>query len=424
MLQRRNDTVMGSISTVFSNRRLMLLGGVLAALCICWLLFFRTSSGGMFRTARVSRGNLQSSISATGTLQPEEVIDVGAQVAGLILSFGKDRSGREIDFNSEVDEGTVLAQIDESLYQTDVQQAQAQVLRSKADLLQFQAKLMQAEADWKRAQRAGASAALSETAFDSYRAAFDAAKANVAVGEAEIAQADSALARAKRNLDYCIIRSPVRGVIIDKRVNVGQTVVSSLNAPSLFLIARDLRRMEVWISVNEADVGNIHTGQHVTFTVDAFPGRTFQGTVAKIRLNASMTQNVVTYIVEVATDNSDGTLLPYLTANARFEVSNRQNVLLVPNLALRWTPSQQLLAGRELPPAAPGTGTLWRDEDGTPVPIRVKVGMSDGSLTEVEGEGVSEGMQVISGVEVAASEQQNATNPFTPQVGRSGSRRM
>ena len=152
------------------------------------------------------------------------------------------------------------------------------------------------------------------------------------------------VAAAQRNLSYCTIKSPVKGVIIDRRVNIGQTVVSSLNAPSLFLIAKDLKRMEVWVSVNEADIGNIHQGQPVSFTVDAYPNEIFHGEVGKVRLNATMTQNVVTYTVEVITDNSSGKLLPYLTANVLFELSQKENVLLVPNVALRWSPQTKQVA--------------------------------------------------------------------------------
>src|SRR5437870_2788359 len=141
------------------------------------------------------------------------------------------------------------------------------------------------------------------------------------------------LRRARTNLDYCTSRSPVKGVIVDRRVNVGQTVVSSLNAPSLFLIAKDLTRIQVWVSVNEADIGNIHPGQPVTFTVDAFPNQIFHGQITKIRLNATMTQNVVIYTVEVTTDNPDGQLLPYLTANVRFVTGSRHSVFVVPNAA-------------------------------------------------------------------------------------------
>ena len=143
---------------------------------------------------------------------------------------------------------------------------------------------------------------------------------------------------------YCTIKSPVKGVIIDRRVNIGQTVVASLNAPSLFLIAKDLKRMQVWVAVNEADIGKIQPGLPVSFTVDAFPGETFRGEVGKVRLNASMTQNVITYTVEVITDNSNGRLLPYLTANVQFELSRLSGVLLAPNAALRWTPPAEQVA--------------------------------------------------------------------------------
>ncbi len=193
--------------------------------------------------------------------------------------------------------------------------------------------------------------ALAESSYDAYRAAYETAAANMAVGEATVVQAQAtmlqsqaALQRVQRNLSYCTIMSPVKGVVIDRRVNIGQTVVASLNAPSLFLIAKDLKRMEIWVQVNEADIGNIHEGQAVAFTVDAYPGETFVGKVGKVRLNATMTQNVVNYTVEVTTDNSSGKLLPYLTANVRFEVTRREGVLAVPNAALRFIPQVAQIA--------------------------------------------------------------------------------
>src|SRR5580704_16823466 len=311
-----------------------------------------------FREAPVKRGDLFVSITATGTLEPEEVVDVGAQVAGQINVFGQDKNGKSIDYGSVVEEGTVLAKIDDCLYAADVDLAKAQLdqdkageVRAAADLEQMKAKLTQAEADWNRAQKLGPSEALAPTAYDSYKANYEIAKANVDLDEASLkqafattVQAKASLDRVQRTLDYCTIRSPVKGVIIDRRVTIGETVVSSFNTPSLFLIAKDLTRMQVWISVNEADIGSIHPGQAVSFTVDAFPNRTFQGTVGKIRLNASMTQNVVTYTVEVNTDNSDGRLLPYLSANVKFEVANHKNALLVANAALRWYPEEKMVS--------------------------------------------------------------------------------
>src|ERR1035437_1889716 len=254
-----------------------------------------------YNTAPVKKGNLVATISATGTVEPEEVVDVGAQVAGQINVFGKDKNGKAIDYGSEVEAGMVLARIDDALYAADAAQAaaqhpqaHAQLASAEANLKQLQAKFRQAERDWQRAQKIGPSDALAQSSYDAYQAAYETAQADVATGEAVILQARGAIAqsealvqRTKRNLDYCVIKSPVNGVIIDRRVNIGQTVVASLNAPSLFLIAKDLKRIQVWVAVNEADIGNIEPGQPVTFTVDAYPNREFKGGVGKVRLNAT-----------------------------------------------------------------------------------------------------------------------------------------
>jgi len=425
-----------------------------------WYLQRGNGQNVAYRTVPVKRGDLLVSISATGTVEPEEVIDVGAQIAGQILAFGKDASGKAVDYGSMVDAGTVLAKIDDSLYAADAAQAEAQVQagrasvqRAEADLGQLRAKLQQTERDWQRAQKLGPSEALAEASYDAYKSAYDTAVANLAVGQAAIlqaragqAQSEAILRRAQRNLGYCTITSPVKGVIIDRRVNIGQTVVSSLNAPSLFLIAKDLRRMQVWVAVNEADIGKIRPGQAVTFTVDAFPGETFRGEVGKVRLNASMTQNVVTYTVEVVTDNSSGRLLPYLTANVQFELERRSNVYLVPNAALRFKPTaeqvapgfrealsgsgggkeqtkegQRPAAGKAVAPAdLPGSANLWLPEGEGVRPLAVQVGLSDGTLTEVAGEQLADGLMVVTGVQLQASGKTDTSNPFTPSFTRGG----
>ena len=333
-----------------------------------------------YRTVPVKRGDLIATISATGTVEPEEVVDVGAQVAGKVVSFGQDNNGNTIDYGSVVEVGTVLARIDDALYAADVDQARAQLeqagaglRRAEADLVQLQARLMQADRDWTRARKLGPSEALSQSDYDAALSGYEVAKANVAVGKAAvtqaqgaISQAEASLRRSQQNFEYCTIRSPVKGVIIDRRVNTGQTVVASLSAPSLFLIAKDLTRLQIWVAVNEADIGHIRPGQAASFTVDAFPGRVFRGQVEKMRLNASMSQNVVTYTVEVTTDNSDGLLLPYLTANVKFLVDERHEVLLVPNAALRFTPARDVgptesgIGGGPLLAARLGTGRTKR----------------------------------------------------------------
>jgi HlyD family secretion protein len=435
----------------------VILLGVLGA-GAAWYLKGRNGPVMAYRTAPVKRGDLLVSISATGTVEPEEVIDVGAQIAGQIMSFGKDAGGRTVDYGSIVEAGTVLAKIDDSLYSADAAQAEAQVQSGRAalqradgDLGQLRAKLQQAERDWQRAQKLGPSEALAEASYDAYKSAYESAVANLAVGQAAILQARAGLAqaealrrRAQRNLSYCTITSPVKGVIIDRRVNIGQTVVASLNAPSLFLIAKDLKRMQVWVAVNEADIGKIRPGQPVTFTVDAFPGETFRGEVGKVRLNASMTQNVVTYTVEIITDNSNGRLLPYLTANVQFELNRRGNVFLVPNAALRWKPTVEQVApefrealansggGRGKPQegqrpaagqaAAPGEpanrSDLWRPEGETVRPLAVRVGLSDGILTEVAGDQLAEGLEVVTGMQAQTSAKPDTSNPFAPSFTR------
>ncbi|HZE22340.1 MAG TPA: efflux RND transporter periplasmic adaptor subunit, partial [Desulfobaccales bacterium] len=293
---------------------------VVVALIFMGLLQRNGNNQTAFRTVPVQRGDLMATISATGTVEPEEVIDVGAQVAGKIVAFGTDENGKPVDYGSVVKQGMVLARIDDSLYTADVASAKAQLAQNKAgvkyaeaNLGQLKAKLYQAQRDWARAKKLGPSDALSQADYDASLSGYETAKANVEVGKAAIVQAKDAvrqsealLQRAQQNLDYCTIISPVQGVIIDRRVNIGQTVVSSLNAPSLFLIAKDLKKIQVWVSVNEADIGHIRPGQPVAFTVDAYPGEVFKGEVNKVRLNATMTQNVVTYTVEVNTDNANG----------------------------------------------------------------------------------------------------------------------
>jgi HlyD family secretion protein len=425
--------------------------------------YFQRAQGQTFdyRTAEVKRGDLVISIAATGTVEPEEVIDVGAQVAGQILSFGKDRNGKTIDYGSVVEEGMVLAKIDDSLYAADAAQATAQlqiakagVVRAEADLGQAKAKLYQAQRDWERAQKLGPSEALAASSYDAYKYTYETAKANVevataAIGQAQatVAQAEAVLQRAQRNLGYCTIQSPVNGVIIDRRVNIGQTVVASLNAPSLFLIAKDLKRMQVWASVNEADIGNIHPGQPVSFTVDAYPDQVFRGEVGKIRLNASMTQNVVTYTVEILTDNSSGKLLPYLTANINFELNHRSNVLLVPKAALRWSPQPDQVAPQfrttglesggngnhaEDQPSStnPARGTaegrhsgiVWVPQGSLLRPVQVKIGLSDGTLTEISGQDLEAGQPVVIGEQQSGTADTATANPFTPQLRRSNNR--
>jgi HlyD family secretion protein len=422
-----------------------------------WYLFAKDNNKSKFRTAVAERGELLATINATGTIEPEEVIDIGAQVAGMIKKFGPDPKDpkKTVDYGTEVEEDTVLAKIDDSLYQATVDQtaanlhqAEANVDKAKADLVAMESKLKQTKRDWDRVQKLAPTRALSELDIDTARNAWETADAAVPGGKAAVEAAKKAVevARAqnhtaKINLAYCTITSPVKGVVIDRRVNIGQTVVASLSAPSLFLLAKDLRRIQVWASVNEADIGHLRKGQDVTFSVDAFPGQRFKGTILQIRLNANMTQNVITYIVVVSTDNSDGKLLPYMTANLDFEIDRHPNALRVPNAALRWQPAPQQVApdvradfiksvraASGAPGAAPADkaadkakdsherGRVWGLDGDFVRPIKVRIGLSDGIMTEITGGDLQDETPVVIGEVHDNNTGGGTSNPFTPQM--------
>ncbi len=368
-----------------------------------WYWLDARSSRVAFRTATVRRGDLKSTIQATGTIEPEEVVDVGAQIAGEILEFGKDPRdpARPISYGSPVEEGTVLARLDDAVLKARVDQSRASLAKAEADVELSQAKLKQAERERDRVRRLQTKNAgfASEKERDLAESDFETARASLTVAQGAVAVARANLEEAGVNLRYTTIRSPVKGVILDRRVNIGQTVVASLNAPSLFLIAKDLSRMQIWASVNETDVGSIHAGQGVSFSVGAFPDEIFRGKVAQIRLNASMVQSVVTYTVVVEIDNPGGKLLPYLTARLQFEVAEAKGVLHVPNAALRWKPRPSLIA----PDARTGStretlAAVWVRRGEFVRPIAVTVGLSDGRETEISGDGLKDGLEVVVGV--------------------------
>jgi HlyD family secretion protein len=337
--------------------------------------------------------------------------------------------------------------------------------------VQVRSQLHKEERDWERTQRLKSSNSISQTEFDATQSAWEMAKAAVPAAEANLEKTKRAvdkargtLAKAEKNLGYCIIKSPVKGIIIDRRVNVGQTVVSSLNAPSLFLIAKDLRRLQVWVSVNESDIGNIYPGQHATFTVDAYPADVFHGNVGQIRLNATMTQNVVTYTVVVNVDNEDGKLdpynaagaaqgtrnrrdvpagdklLPYLSANLQFKVDERTDALLVPNAALHYRPQAALVApeyralyeqGLRRATAEDGTpapeatakrrltrATIWVPDGDWVRPIKVRVGLTDGLMTEVVDvikDQLTPETEIVTGENESDASRDVTVNPFGPR---------
>lgn len=375
------------------------------------------------RTAKVQRGDLSHTISAKGTVKLDQV-EVGAQVTGLIASFGADPTdpSKTLDCGSPVRNGMVLAQIDPTIYQAQVDYADASLLKAKANLLQCRARLGQTEQEWKRAEGLRRVSAIADTDFDLAVTNFRMAEANVAVWEAAVQESEATLRINKTNLGYTTIKSPCDGVILDRRVNVGQTVVAAFNAPGLFLIAKNSRQMQIWASVDESDIGCIHSGQPVRFTINACLDRSFEGKVAQVRMNPAKQQDAIMYTVVVAADHFDS-VLPEMSASLQFEIERHRNVLLIANDALESPTSQEIQttalidafgqpAGEKTLSQADPTRTrraakLWRErkvnrhllvKDGGLVrPVEVQLGASNGLLTEILGSNVREGMEVVLG---------------------------
>ncbi len=357
-----------------------------------------------FRMEPITRGDLTLKIGATGTIEPEEVVNVAAQVEGPIVIFGDDPRGKTdpnyknkmVDYNTPVDVGAVLAVIDPTVYRTRRDEAAADLDHAKAEVAAAEARAIQA----KFALRSGAKD--------------PAAEAALAAAKAAVTKPTIALDLAQTNLDRTVIRSPVKGTIIDRRVNIGQNVLPG--SGSLFLIAKDSDKLQIWVSVNEADIGRIAKGMDARFRVDTLPEDVFSGKVAQIRLNATMNQNVVYYTIVVAIDKPDRRLMPYMTANVSFQVETRRNVLRVPNAALRWKPRPEQIVpeARTLLFTRKGrSGWLFAlAEDGRHVrPVKVEVELTDGTLSVVSGAGVKEGMEVVTGELVSGAE----ANPFIPK---------
>jgi HlyD family secretion protein len=284
-----------------------------------------------WRTAKVDRGDIRVTISATGALDATSKVDVGSQISGQVIEV-------LADYNDRVSKGQVIARIDPSTYETQIAQGSAQINAARANLATAQATLRNAEADYNRKAELAQQQLIARGDLDLARASRDQARAQVASARAQITQQTASTQTTRLNLQRTVIRSPVDGVVLSRTVEPGQTVAASLQAPVLFQIAEDLSQMEILLAVDEADIGQVKPGLDVSFTVDAFPDRNFRGKVKQVRLAATNTSNVITYPVVVSVDNSDQSLLPGMTANAEIEVSHRDDVLRVSNAALRYKP--------------------------------------------------------------------------------------
>jgi len=385
-----------------------------------------------YRTATLEKGRLIASVSATGTLVPVVSVQVGSQVSGQLKEV-------LVDFNSPVTKNQLIARIDPESFEYRVRQAQADldaaraqvatqqanVAAQRAAVSQVEVTLADARRDLDRKQQLADKNFLSPAEVDKARATVnslieqqksavaqvDVARANAGNATAMVKQREAALSQARVDLERTAIRSPVSGIVIKRSVDKGQTVAASLQAPELFIIAEDLTDMRVDTAIDESEIGKIQVGQRATFTVDAFPGKTFEGEVRKVRKSAQVVSNVVTYLVDVSAPNPELQLLPGMTANVRIVTDTFEDVLKVPNAAIRFRPPQSSddkpakskrsegdKSGRGNGRPDPSSSTIYVLKNGELKAIPVKTGASDGKMVQVTGEGVTEGMEVVTGV--------------------------
>lgn len=383
---------------VFQHAKLLL---CLAAALLAAGYFITTGgdSGDIqYKTATVQRGSIRAVIQATGSLEAVETVDVGTQISGTISSI-------YIDYNSAVKQGQLIAEIDSATQETEVAQAAANLLAAKAELASAKAALAKARKDLNRTQALAARDLVATADVDADESAYLTAEAQVASATAKIEQCEAALTKAKINLGYTKIYSPVDGVVVAKNVEKGQTVAASYTTPSIAEIARDLKQMQVAVSVDEADIGGVEQGQEAEFTVDAYADKKFYGKVTQIRLSPTTSDNVVTYTVIVTVSNPDGSLLPGMTTNVALVMQQKENILLVPNSAFRFKPVDPNAAVVNQGPlskatvaevSAPAVYTLDKKQT---IRKEVQKGISDGQNTEIIS-GLDEAEQVIIGIAV------------------------
>jgi HlyD family secretion protein len=341
-----------------------------------------------YRVAKVERGPMASVVMASGTLNAVATVQVSSQISGQVKDI-------YADFNTPVKNGQVLARIDSATYELHVSQARADLDAAENAASAARAELAAQQAMLEKART------MSHTTrqqIKAMQARIRASRAQVQSARAAIKQRESVLRQAQIDLERTIIRAPVDGTVILRNVDAGQTVAASLQAPVLFTIARDLREMQVEAAIDEANVGRLKLGLPATFAVDAFPRRSFEGEIRQIRKSPQNVQKVVSYTVVISAQNPDMALLPGMTANVRIVVESRDSALKVPNAALRWRPPQDQLLAESRDRGRAAAGRVWIVEGGQPKPVVLRLGLTDGSSTELVGDALAEGSEVIIGI--------------------------
>lgn len=367
-------------------KRILIAGAVvivIIAAVAAFVLFRNKGSEPKYRTDKIVKGDIITTVTATGTVNAVTTVLVGTQVSGTIKQL-------YVDFNSAVKKGQIIAQIDPALFDEQVAQAKANLLAAKANVEKAEASLVDAKRTRDRNAELFSKNLIARSDFDTADTNYETAKASVSAAKAQVAQADAALRNTQTNLGYTRIVSPVDGTVVSRNVDVGQTVAASFQTPTLFTIAQDLTKMQIDTSVDEADIGKVKVGQDVEFTVDAYADVTFKGKVGQVRIAPITVQNVVTYDVVVTVDNPDFKLKPGMTANVSIIVAEKKDILRIPNAALRFKPAERTKAKQP----QKGAG-IWILENGKPKRVPLNVGISDGNFTELVAGELREGQDVI-----------------------------
>ena len=358
-----------------------------------------------YKTAKVEVGSIESKISATGTVNAVVTVQVGSQVSGTIKEL-------YVDFNSEVKKGQIIAVLDQKTFKAHRDQAKANLINAKANVEKANADVVDKKQKLDRLLKLSKEGLVSQSDRDSAEATYLSAKAQVKSAEAQVEQQKAALELTEVNLEYTVIKSPVDGIVISRNVDIGQTVAASFQTPTLFTIAKDLTKMQVNTNVDEADIGTVKLGQDGRFTVDAFPESVFNGKVSQIRNAPIIVQNVVTYDVIIEVSNKNMELKPGMTANVSIVTARKDNVIKIPNAALRFKPQEQEYANHKSAKQERGS-KVWLQGGQQIKPVSIKTGISDGNFTEImEGE-IKEGDEVIT----------NTAGKNNNQPGRAGAGR-
>lgn len=379
-------------------KKIIILAFILASVAIgAWFFFLKENNHTIkYKTAKIERGSIESKISATGTLNAVVTVQVGSQVSGTIKEL-------RADFNSMVKQGQVIAMLDQKTFIAQRDQAKANFINARANVEKAKADLIDKKQKFDRVSKLYTEGLASQSDRDSAEAAYLSSEAQLKSAEAQAEQAKAALDLAEVNFNYTIIISPVDGIVISRNVDIGQTVAASFQTPTLFTIAKDLTKMQIDTSVDEADIGAVKEGQEAGFTVDAFPEIVFKGIVSQIRNAPIIVQNVVTYDVVVEVDNKNLKLKPGMTANVSIVTSRIDNALKVPNAALRFKPPQKSDSETAQKPSKQERGQkIWLLTDGQLKPVPIKTGISDSSFTEIKKGDVKEGDEVV--IESAAKD--------------------